>query len=53
MLRVKKVPFTVLEKSVEQVDFVRRFGSKIYYGDAARLELLRAAHADRARVLVI
>jgi monovalent cation:proton antiporter-2 (CPA2) family protein len=53
VLRVKKVPFTVLEKSVEQVDFVRRFGNKIYYGDAARLELLRAAHADRAKVLVI
>ena len=53
LLRVKKIPFTVLEKSVEQVDFVRRFGSKIYYGDAARLELLRAAHAARARILVI
>jgi monovalent cation:proton antiporter-2 (CPA2) family protein len=53
VLRVKKVPFTVLEKSVEQVDFVRRFGNKIYYGDAARLELLRAAHAERAKILVI
>ncbi len=53
VLRVKKIPFTVLEKSVEQVDFVRRFGTKIYYGDAARLELLRAAHAAQARILVI
>jgi len=53
LLRVKKVPFTVLEKSVEQVDFVRRFGNKIYYGDAARLELLRAAHVASAKILVI
>jgi monovalent cation:proton antiporter-2 (CPA2) family protein len=53
LLRVKKIPFTVLEKNVEQVDFVRRFGSTIYYGDAARLELLRAAHAGRAKILVI
>jgi monovalent cation:proton antiporter-2 (CPA2) family protein len=53
LLRVKKIPFTVLEKSVEQVDFVRRFGSTIYYGDAARLELLRAAHAARAKILVV
>jgi monovalent cation:proton antiporter-2 (CPA2) family protein len=53
VLRVRKIPFTVLEKSVEQVDFVRRFGSTIYYGDAARLELLRAAHAAQARILVI
>lgn len=53
LLRVKKIRFTVLEKSAEQVDFVRRFGNKIYYGDAARLDLLRAAHAGRAQVLVI
>jgi monovalent cation:proton antiporter-2 (CPA2) family protein len=53
ILRLKKIPFTVLEKSMEQVDFVRRFGNKIYYGDAARLDLLRAAHAGKAKVLVI
>jgi monovalent cation:proton antiporter-2 (CPA2) family protein len=53
LLRVKKIRFTVLEKSMEQVDFVRRFGNKIFYGDAARLDLLRAAHAHKAKVLVI
>ena len=53
LLRVKKVPFTVLEKSVQQVDIVRRFGTRIFYGDAARLDLLRAAHAGRAKVLVV
>jgi len=53
LLRVKKIRFTVLEKSMEQVDFVRRYGNKIYYGDAARVDLLRAAHAGKARVLLI
>lgn len=53
MLRLKKVGFTVLEKDHETVDFVRRFGNKIYYGDAARLDLLRAAHADKAKMLII
>ena len=53
LLRVKKIPFTVLEKNVQQVDIVRRFGTRIYYGDAARLDLLRAAHAGRAKILVI
>jgi len=53
LLRVKKIPFTVLEKSWQQVDVVRRFGSKIYYGDAGRLDVLKAARADRARILVI
>ena len=53
LLRLRKIRFTVLEKSVEQVDFVRRFGNPIYYGDAARLDLLRAAQAERAKILVI
>jgi monovalent cation:proton antiporter-2 (CPA2) family protein len=53
VLRVRKIGFTVLEKDMQQVDFVRRFGNKIFYGDAARVELLRAAHAERAKILVI
>lgn len=53
LLRVRKIRFTVLEKNVQQVDIVRRFGNKIYYGDAARLDLLRAAHAHSAQILVI
>ena len=53
ILVMKQIPFTALEKSTAQVDFVRRFGSKIYYGDAAHLDLLRSAHVDRARVLVL
>lgn len=53
LLRLKKVGFTVLEKDYTQVDFVRRFGSKVYYGDASRLELLRSAHAAKARFFVI
>ncbi|HUP93141.1 MAG TPA: cation:proton antiporter, partial [Solimonas sp.] len=53
ILRVKHVPFTVLDKDSEQVDFVRRFGSQIFYGDAGRLDLLRAAHADKARLFIL
>ena len=53
ILRVKHVPFTALEISPTQVDFVRKFGGKLYYGDASRVELLRAAHAEEARVFVI
>ena len=53
LLRVKRISFTVLEKDMAQVDVVRRFGSKIYYGDASRVELLRAARADQAKILVI
>jgi glutathione-regulated potassium-efflux system ancillary protein KefC/glutathione-regulated potassium-efflux system protein KefB len=53
MLRMRKIPFTVLESSFEQVDFVRKFGNKIYFGDASRLDLLRAAGVDKAEVFVL
>jgi monovalent cation:proton antiporter-2 (CPA2) family protein len=53
LLRLKKIGFTVLEKDPERVDFVRQFGNKIFYGDAARVDLLRAAHAGKAQVLII
>jgi monovalent cation:proton antiporter-2 (CPA2) family protein len=52
-LRMKKIPFTVLEASFEQVDFVRKFGTKVYFGDASRLDLLRAARAESADVFVL
>jgi monovalent cation:proton antiporter-2 (CPA2) family protein len=53
ILRAKQIPFTALEASQTQVDFLRRFGNQIFYGDASRLELLRAAHADNAQVFVL
>ncbi len=53
ILRARKIGFTALESNAEQVDFVRRFGSKTYYGDPARLELLRAARAGQARLFVL
>jgi len=53
ILRMCGVPFTALEVSYQQVDFVRRFGSKVYYGDASRLELLEAAKTAEARLFVL
>jgi glutathione-regulated potassium-efflux system ancillary protein KefC/glutathione-regulated potassium-efflux system protein KefB len=53
VLQAKGLPFTALEGSQAQVDFLRRFGNKVYYGDASRLDLLRAAGAQSARVLVL
>ncbi len=53
ILRAKKVAFTALEASQTQVDFLRRFGNQIFYGDASRLELLRAAQAQNADVFVL
>ena len=53
LLTAIKVPFTALEINPDQVDFVRKFGNKIYYGDASRLDMLRAAHADTARIFLL
>lgn len=53
ILRLKRIPFTVLDKDSEQVDFVRKFGNQIFYGDASRLDLLRAARLDKARLFVL
>ena len=53
LLRVRKIPFTALDASPSHVDFVRNFGNKIYYGDVQRLDLLRAAGAADADVLVV
>jgi len=53
VLRMCGIPFTALEASYQQVDFVRRFGSKVYYGDASRLELLEAAKTGEAKLFVL
>ena len=53
VLRMCGVPFTALEVSYQQVDFVRRYGSKVYYGDASRLELLEAAKTGEAKLFVL
>ncbi len=45
--------YTALDASPEHIDFVRKFGNKAYYGDASRLDLLRAARADQARAFVL
>jgi hypothetical protein len=53
VLRARQIPFTALDSNVEQVDFVKRFGAQIYYGDAGRLDILRAAGADKACAFVL
>jgi glutathione-regulated potassium-efflux system protein KefB len=53
ILRARGIPFTALDISSEQVDFIRRFGSQIYYGDASRPDILHAAQAGKARAFVL
>jgi glutathione-regulated potassium-efflux system ancillary protein KefC len=53
LLFANGVNATVLDHDPEQVEVVRRFGWRVHYGDATRLDLLRTAGAATARVLVI
>lgn len=53
ILRAKGIAFTALEKSLEQVELVRRFGSQAFYGDASRPEILAAAQIGKARAFVL
>jgi monovalent cation:proton antiporter-2 (CPA2) family protein len=53
ILRGNRIPFTALEINTTQVDFVRQFGSAVYYGDASRVDLLRAARVADARLFVL
>lgn len=52
LLIAQRIPFVALETDAQQVDFMRRFGNKIYYGDPARPELLRAAGAAHAKIFI-
>ena len=42
----------VLDHDPEQIDFLRKFGYKVFYGDATRLDILRAAGAEKACLLI-
>jgi monovalent cation:proton antiporter-2 (CPA2) family protein len=53
LLRANGIGATVLEIDSDHVDLLRKLGHKVFYGDASRLDLLRAAGAESARVLVI
>ncbi|WP_238995742.1 cation:proton antiporter [Sphingomonas solaris] len=52
MLMAKSVPVTIIDRDAEQIDVSTDFGTKVYYGDGLRLDLLRLAGAGEARAIV-
>ena len=53
VLSLKGLPFVALEKDADHVDSVRKYGGKLYFGDATRIELLHAANVGDARLFVL
>jgi voltage-gated potassium channel Kch len=53
LLRANGIGTTVLDHDPDQVERLGRFGLRSFYGDASRLDLLRAAQADRAKLFIL
>src|SRR5271170_4945180 len=52
-LKANGIPTTLLDFDAEQIDILRNLGLKSFYGDATRLEILRNAGANRAKLILI
>jgi glutathione-regulated potassium-efflux system ancillary protein KefC len=53
LLLASGVQPTLLDVDPDAIDTMKKFGFRVFFGDATRLDLLKAAHADEAKVLVI
>ncbi|HEX5666883.1 MAG TPA: NAD-binding protein, partial [Hyphomicrobium sp.] len=53
VLRARRIPFTALDISAEQVELVKRFGSEAFFGDVSRPDILEAAKIGDARAFVL
>jgi monovalent cation:proton antiporter-2 (CPA2) family protein len=53
VLHLQGIKATVLDHDAQQVELVRKLGIKVFYGDASRLELLRAAGAENAKLMIV
>jgi glutathione-regulated potassium-efflux system protein KefB len=51
-LRANGVESTILDHDSDRVLLLRKMGFRVYYGDATRLELLKSAGADDAKILI-
>ncbi len=53
LMFANKVKITILESDASQIQLLRKYGYKVYYGDATNLELLRAAGAQNASAILL
>ena len=53
LLRTQGIACTVLDRDEDQIDLLRSIGVPVFYGDASRPDLLAAAGAAKAKILVV
>lgn len=51
MLQAKRIGVTIIDKKPSQIELSEEFGTKVYYGDGLRIDLLRAAGAETAKII--
>ncbi|WP_114226493.1 MULTISPECIES: cation:proton antiporter [Sphingomonas] len=52
MLMAKKIPVTLIDLKATQIELAGEFGTKVYYGDGLRIDLLRTAGAEGAEAIL-
>lgn len=52
-LRANGIQATILDNNPDNIRFLRKFGFKVYYGDANRPDLLEAAGVEKAKVMIV
>ncbi len=52
MLQARRIPVTLIDMKPAQIELADEFGTKVYYGDGTRLDLLRQAGAETAEAIL-
>lgn len=53
LAHMQRIAFTAIDNNIDRIDFVRKYGGKLYYGDATQPEMLRSAGIQHAKVFVL
>ncbi len=51
MMQAKRIGVTIIDKKPAQIELSEEYGTKVYYGDGLRLDLLRLAGAETAKII--
>ena len=53
LLQTQNIGTTIIDIDGDHIDFLKKFGHRVYYGDATDMDILRIAGADEAKVIVV
>lgn len=53
LLMANKIKVTILDLDAAHIEIIRKFGFKVFYGDATRYDLLQSAGIEHAKLLII